>query len=158
MNDECTLCRGRDGDPELGRVQVWEDDLWRLSTSPGPGEVTAGFSYLEPKRHIPHITDLDGPEAATFGPVIARCSRALQEATGCELVFVYVFGGGIPHLHVHLAPHVAGDALSEAVIRGEVDEVPLPSGARQLVSRDFAPLPEEETRRVVDEVRRLLRP
>jgi diadenosine tetraphosphate (Ap4A) HIT family hydrolase len=60
------------------------------------------------KRHIAHITDLDGPEAVTFGPVIARCTNALKEATRCEVVYVYVFGDSIPHLHVHLAPHVAG--------------------------------------------------
>ena len=43
---------GWTGDAELGREQVWEDALWRLTTSVGPGDVTPGFSYLEPKRHI----------------------------------------------------------------------------------------------------------
>ncbi|HCO03024.1 MAG TPA: hypothetical protein DIT48_06635, partial [Actinobacteria bacterium] len=84
------LCRVPASDPELSRVQVWEDGLWRLSVSI-ESEVL-GFSYLEPMRHIPHITDLDGDEAATFGPVIAKCTSALKEATGAELVYVYVFG------------------------------------------------------------------
>lgn len=154
--DDCALCAGRDGDPGMGREQVWEDDLWRLSTSIGPGEVTLGFSYLEPKRHIPHITDLDGPEAASFGSVLARCTSALKAATGCELVFVYVFGGGIPHLHLHLAPHVEGDALCEAIIRGEVEEQPLPSGATAIFSKDFPSLPDEEVRAVADRLRTLL--
>jgi diadenosine tetraphosphate (Ap4A) HIT family hydrolase len=154
--DDCALCLGVAGDAGMDREQVWEDELWRLSTSVGPGDVTLGFSYLEPKRHIPHITDLDGAEAATFGAVIARCTSALKEATGCELVYVYVFGGGIPHLHLHLAPHHDGDALCEAIIRGEVEERPLPSGATSIISKDFPSLPEADSRAVADRVRALL--
>ncbi|MFN8475859.1 MAG: HIT family protein [Anaerolineae bacterium] len=150
----CLICRGAAGDPELGRIQVWEDDLWRLTVSL-ESEVP-GFAYLEPKRHIPHITDLDGDEARTFGGVLARVSRALRDETGAELVYVYVFGGGIPHLHVHLAPHRAGDALNENMIRGEIVAEKLDSGAVRYVSRDFPPLPEAELRAVADRVRHRL--
>ena len=76
--DGCPMCAGPGADPGFFREQVWENDLWRLTTSTGPGDPTLGFSYLEPKRHIPHLTDLDGEEAATFGPVLARCARALN--------------------------------------------------------------------------------
>jgi len=136
---ECALCRGPDGDPELDRVQVWEDKYWRLTTARG-GEV-AGFSFLEPKRHVPHITDMDGDEARTFGGVIARTTKAIQTATGCEVVYIYVFGDGIPHLHLHLAPHRHGDPLNDHMIRGELFETPLPSGATMIASRDFPQLP-----------------
>lgn len=154
--EDCALCRGTAGDPELSRVEVWADDLWRLSTSVGPGDPTAGFSYLEPRRHIPHIEDLSGDEAATFGPVVARCCAALKQATEAELVYVYVFGGGIPHLHLHLAPHLAGDALNDTLLRGELEEQPLPSGAVSYISKDFPPLPDEHLREVAERVRRLL--
>jgi diadenosine tetraphosphate (Ap4A) HIT family hydrolase len=53
----CVLCRGIAGDAELLRIQVWEDSLWRVTMSL-EAEIL-GFAYLEPKRHIPHITDLD---------------------------------------------------------------------------------------------------
>jgi diadenosine tetraphosphate (Ap4A) HIT family hydrolase len=151
---DCALCRGRRADPELFRVQVWEDALWRLTVTT-EGEVL-GLSYLEPKRHIPYVTDLDGDEARTFGPVLARAARALRDAADAELVYVYVFGGGIPHLHVHLAPHRAGDALSERFIRGEVTERRLPSGATVLASRDFPPLPPVRHARVRASLRRAL--
>ena len=62
---DCILCRGAAGDADLQRLQVWEDAHWRLTVSL-EAEV-AGFSYLEPRRHISHITDLDGEEARTFG-------------------------------------------------------------------------------------------
>jgi diadenosine tetraphosphate (Ap4A) HIT family hydrolase len=151
---DCTLCRGTDGDAELTRVEVWRDDLWRLTMSL-ESEV-AGFAYLEPHRHIPHITDLAGREAASLGTVLARTTAALQAATDAELVYIYVFGGGIPHLHLHLAPHRAGDALNTQLIRGEVVEERLPSGAGRITSKEFPPLPEAELRAAANRVREML--
>src|SRR5919202_3901742 len=142
--ENCILCRGAEADKELGVVQVWEDSYWRLTTSL-EAEVL-GFSYLEPKRHIPYITELDGEEARTFGEVLAQLTTALREETGAELVYVYVFGGGVAHLHVHLAPHRTGDALNTQIIRGELSEEKLESGVTRYVSKDFPPLPEEEQR------------
>ncbi len=152
----CALCDVPAADAELRRVEVWRDSLWRLTTSIGPGDPTPGFSYLEPLRHIRYVQELDGREAATFGPVLARCAAALKQATTAELVYVYIFGGGIPHLHVHLAPHVAGDALNESMLRGELEERPLPSGAVAFVSKDFPEVPEEELASVASRVRELL--
>jgi diadenosine tetraphosphate (Ap4A) HIT family hydrolase len=151
---ECVICRGVTGDAELQRIQVWEDSLWRLTVSLD-AEILA-FSYLEPKRHIPHITDLDGDEAQTFGEVLARVSRVLQEETGAELVYVYIFGGGVPHLHVHLAPHRSGDGLNTQIIRGEFTEEKLESGAVRYVSKEFPPLPQEEQRVVANRIQRRL--
>ena len=127
IEPDCLLCRGPAGDPELDRMQVWEDELWRLTVSLD-AEVP-GFAYLEPKRHIPHLTDLHGDEARTFGTVLRRVTLVLKEVTNAELVFAYVFGGGIPHLHVHLAPHREGDALNTQIVRGEVVEEKVEGGA-----------------------------
>jgi diadenosine tetraphosphate (Ap4A) HIT family hydrolase len=150
----CAICAGPAGDAELGRVEVWRDRLWRLSMS--TESYALGFSYLEPVRHVPHIEDLDGDEATTFGPVIARVSRALKEATDAERVWIYVFGGGIPHLHLHMAPHRTGDALNAAIIRGEMDEEKLPSGATRMTSREFAELPAEQILATIERTRALL--
>jgi diadenosine tetraphosphate (Ap4A) HIT family hydrolase len=144
-------------DAGMGRVQVWEDSFWRLTTSIGPGDPTPGFSYLEPKRHIPSIAELDGGEAATFGVTIARCARVLKQATGAPAVYVFVFGAHISHLHVHLAPHRPGDALNDAVLKGEFVEEPLPHGGYALVSKDYPAIPPEQLRAIADRVRHLLR-
>ena len=153
---ECPMCAGTREDPGFFREQVWEDDRWRLTTSTGPGDPTPGFSYLEPKRHIPHITDLDGEEAVSFGPVLARCAAALKAATDSELVYLYVFGDGIAHLHVHLAPHRRGDALVGVPVQGELEERTLDNGATAVVSLDYPPIPIEQLRAVIDRVRALL--
>ncbi len=151
---DCLLCRGADGDPELDRVEVWRDAHWRLSLSRRGS--TLGFAYLEPIRHIPYLADLDRPEAETFGPAVARASAALRQATGARLVHAYVFGGGIPHLHVHLAPNVPEGVLNTALITGEVEEHKLPSGATEIVSKEHPDLPEAEVAAVIERVRELL--
>ena len=107
---ECDICRGEAFDAEFGRTLVWQDDLWRLSTS-----VVApilGFSYLEPRRHIPYISDLDGPEAATFGSTLARVTSLLKTLADADIVFALMFGDHRPHLHVNLVPHRVGDAVT----------------------------------------------
>ena len=115
-------------DDVLMRTEVWSDDLWRLTVA-DVSEV-AGFSYLEPRRHISDITELDGEEAATFGATIAKTSAAIKAATGADLVYAYIFGDGVPHLHVHLAPHrELGSPLVGEMIKGAKHEVTLASGA-----------------------------
>ncbi len=107
--EECMLCRPEIADVVFTRVRLWEDQYWRLSAVL-QGAIP-GFAHLETRRHIPFITDLDGPEAATLGPVLARATRVLREAAGAELTYVYVFGERTPHLHFNLAPHRDGDGL-----------------------------------------------
>jgi diadenosine tetraphosphate (Ap4A) HIT family hydrolase len=150
----CLLCRGAEADAQMHCVQVWEDARWRVTTSLD-AEVR-GFSYLMPKRHVPFVTELDGEEASTFGPVLARVTRALKEAARAELVYVYVFGGGIPHLHLHLAPHLEGDALSDRMVRGELVEQRLPSGLTMITSAEFPPLPEPDLVETAERIRDLL--
>jgi diadenosine tetraphosphate (Ap4A) HIT family hydrolase len=134
---------------------VWSDAEWRL-TMALRSEV-AGFSYLEPRRHVPHIEDLNGAEAASFGRALALAASALKEQTQADQVYVYVFGGGIAHLHVHLAPHRPNDALSDQMIRGEFIERPLPGGATEFLSKDFPLVDEQQLRGLADRVSQQLR-
>jgi diadenosine tetraphosphate (Ap4A) HIT family hydrolase len=132
----CDICRGEAFDAEFGRVQVWRDELWRLSTS-----VIApilGFSYLEPIRHIPFITDLDGPEGASFGPTLAAVTSLLKELTEADIVYALIFGDHVPHLHVNLVPHRAGDAVT---------------GGAGLLNPDAPALPTTEHEAFVDRLR-----
>jgi diadenosine tetraphosphate (Ap4A) HIT family hydrolase len=108
-NDGCLLCHVSDADAYFRRRRVWEDDQWRLSIVLHGAVV--GFGHLEPHRHIPFITDLDGPEAATLGAVLARVTAVMRTATAADNIYVFVFGDRVPHLHFNLAPHRSGDAL-----------------------------------------------
>ena len=95
---------------------------------------------------------MTGEEARTLGPTIARVTSALKEATGAELIYVYVFGGGVPHLHLHLAPHREGDALNSAVLRGELIAEKQPNGTTIVRSVDFPPRPAGELRAAADAI------
>jgi diadenosine tetraphosphate (Ap4A) HIT family hydrolase len=151
---DCALCRREDGDGELDRVEVWRDEHWRLTMS--LSTPIRAFAYLEPIRHIPYLADLDGPEAVTFGPAVARASAVLREASGAPLVYAYVFGGGIPHLHVHLAASLPGGVLNTAIIAGEIQQRKLPSGATEITSLDHPDLPEGEVAEVIERTRELM--
>jgi diadenosine tetraphosphate (Ap4A) HIT family hydrolase len=141
-SDDCVLCAGKGMDDALMRTEVWSDDLWRLTTA--RYTEVAGFSYLEPRRHIADITEMDGAEAASFGPTIAAASKAIRDSTGADLIYVYVFGDGVPHLHVHLAPHrTLGSPLVSEMIKGARHKTMLPSGVEVWVS-DRYPLVDPE--------------
>lgn len=152
IKSDCPMCAGPARDEELERVEVWRDAHWRLTVA--ISSEVAGFAYLEPLRHIPYVTDLDGAEAASFGAAIARCTRILREVTGADVVYAYIFGDGVPHLHVHLAPHRAGDALNDQMIRGEIVEEKLPSGITRFTSTEFPPLPRAQLEAIAERVRR----
>ena len=108
-SDECILCLPELADAQFMRSRIWEDEHWRLSAIlQGP---IAGFAHLEPRRHIPYITDLDGVEAATLGPVLSKATRTLRAAANADKTYVYIFGDHTSHLHFNLAPHRLGDAL-----------------------------------------------
>jgi hypothetical protein len=96
---DCQLCRGIDADEELSRVQIWDDDQWRLTTSLSSGP---GRTYLEPKRHVPQLGDLDEAEAVSFGTVLAYLTRTLAEETGAERVAVEL-PAEPPHLRIQLS-------------------------------------------------------
>jgi len=106
----CLLCSPAEAAEVFHRRIVWENQLWRLALVE-EGSPVPGFGHLEPKRHIPFITDLDGEEAMTLGPVLAHITSVLKHVTDSELVYVYVFGERVPHLHFNLAPHRDDDAL-----------------------------------------------
>ncbi|MDA2978865.1 MAG: hypothetical protein O3B42_03760 [Actinomycetota bacterium] len=155
--DDCALCAGTAMDDALMRTEVWSDDLWRL-TAASVTEV-AGFSYLEPRRHIADITELDGAEADSFGKAIAAASAAIKEATGAELVYVYIFGDNVPHLHVHLAPHRSvGSPLVTEMIKGARHRVLLPDGTEVWASDRYPLATPDITQAAVEGIRNRLNP
>jgi len=157
QDPDCPLCAGQDMDDALMRTEVWSDDLWRLSTV-RVGEV-AGFSYLEPRRHIRDITELDGEEAATFGAAIAMASGAIKAATGADLVYAYIYGDAVPHLHVHLAPHRHdGSPLINDMIKGARHKVILPTGEEVWASDRYPLQPRDIMDAAISDITTTLNP
>ena len=155
--DDCALCAGSPMDHALMRTEVWSDNLWRLTAS--EASEVAGFSYLEPRRHVADITELGGDEASTLGPTIAKTTKAIKEATGAELVYVYVFGDGVPHLHIHLAPHRSiGSPLVSEMIKGAKHITHLASGEEVWVSDRYPLVDSDIMQAAIEGIRKRLNP
>lgn len=119
----CKICNGS-ADTEFKRIEVWSNKNWRLTAS--TYKSVKGLCYLEPKRHIRYITELDGEESIEFGSVLSNITNAIKEIFQAHLVYVYIYGGHIPHLHVHLAPHTENDIFYDNIVKDD-----------GLVSNDF---------------------
>ncbi|MDG6969399.1 MAG: hypothetical protein JRN05_03390 [Nitrososphaerota archaeon] len=130
MGSDCSICTGK-ADQDFRRIEVWSNERWRLTMS--TYRMVRGFCYLEPIKHVPQVADLEGKEAEEFGPVISRTARAIKAATGAKLVYVYIFGDHIPHLHVHLAPHADGDVFVDDVIKAGVKPDERTMGQEELI-------------------------
>jgi hypothetical protein len=68
-------------------------------------------------------------------------------------VYAYVFGGGIAHIHVHLAPNAPDGVLNTELISGRVEHRKLPNGATEMTSLDHPELPVHEVAAVIQRVR-----
>lgn len=133
----CLLCDWPAADREFDRVEVVGSPV---AGDDQPRRVL-GLPDLEPRRHIPHFTDLDSEEAATLGARLAWVTGVLREATAADLVYVNVFGERVAHLHFNLAPHRAGDALQ---------------GGRAMIAPDASPVPRPELQDVSERLRQAL--
>ncbi len=116
FDENCRICNGT-ADKEFKRVEVWSNNHWRLTMT--TYKSVKGLCYLEPKRHIRYITELDGEESLTFGSIVSKCSKIIKDIFQAQLVYVYIYGGHIPHLHVHLAPHTEDDIFFDDVVKNE---------------------------------------
>jgi histidine triad (HIT) family protein len=98
------------GDTAPGGVLFQDELVYAGHAYPRVGPVWAYRGYLvaEPRRHAAGLGDLTDPEAVALGLLVNRLARALKKTAGAEHVYGFVFGDGLDHLHVVLAPRYAG--------------------------------------------------
>jgi histidine triad (HIT) family protein len=70
----------------------------------GQGSAYRGWLVVEPKRHVPGLGELRDDEASALGLLSNQLARVLKQAMNASHVYAFVYGDGVPHLHVHLAP------------------------------------------------------
>lgn len=90
---------------------LFEDELVYAGHAYPPAEPVLayrGYLVAEPRRHVAGLGDLTDPEAAALGLLVNRLAGALKEVAKAEHVYSFVFGDGLAHLHVVLAPRYAG--------------------------------------------------
>ena len=104
----CVTCRLTRGElPSPGGV-IYQDDLWQLQHDIEPIALV-GWLILKPLRHVEAFADLTPEEAAAFGPLTRRITRAMTEVLHPAKIYLslYAEAAGFAHLHVHLIPRYA---------------------------------------------------
>jgi diadenosine tetraphosphate (Ap4A) HIT family hydrolase len=113
---ECRSCRAIAGEIALTDSPRLElDEFWRAEHC-HPVAI-AGWLVLVLRRHARALHELTAAEAAALGHWLPALTRALHEATDCELEYVMQFAeaDGFQHVHFHL---IARTAEWPAVYKG----------------------------------------
>jgi diadenosine tetraphosphate (Ap4A) HIT family hydrolase len=97
-------------DPQLQRDTIAVGDL-TLSRVLAMNDADYPWLILVPRRvGVSEIIDL-GAEETQLMVEIARASRALKDATGCDKLNVAAIGNVVPQLHVHIVARRKDDPL-----------------------------------------------
>jgi diadenosine tetraphosphate (Ap4A) HIT family hydrolase len=101
---DCPICAKHRGEGPLVGPIVWEDEHCLVFHAPLGGQDTVflGYLFLETRRHVPYLADLDDAEAAAIGRVASRLARGLRTELRADFVFSAIVGTGVAHFHQHL--------------------------------------------------------
>jgi diadenosine tetraphosphate (Ap4A) HIT family hydrolase len=107
-NPTCGTCRANRGELQAPGGVVYQDALWRAEHAIEPIPMV-GWLVLKPLRHVESFADLTTEEAASFGPIAHRLSRAITAELGATKVYLSLYAEAehFPHVHVHLIPRFA---------------------------------------------------
>jgi diadenosine tetraphosphate (Ap4A) HIT family hydrolase len=109
-SSSCLICSKHDQGAAAEGGVLYEDDLvyvGHIHTLRAP-TAYRGWCVVEPKRHLAELGDLTVDEAEAVGRLLRSVARVQQQVLSAEHVYAFVFGDGVPHLHVHLAPRYPG--------------------------------------------------
>jgi diadenosine tetraphosphate (Ap4A) HIT family hydrolase len=115
MNSECFVFRKHQGLENIPGGAIFENERIYISHAQLWGNETKhylGHIFVEPKRHVPQLSDLTKAESETIGYYISMLARALKKVLRVAHVYSFVIGDHIPHVHVHVIGRYPG-ALRE---------------------------------------------
>ncbi len=120
---------------------VYRDADWACEVA--EGYEVPGWHVLRVRRHAEGWPALTPSEAAGFGVVAQRVTRAIQAATGAPTVYFLSFGENYAHLHflliarpADLPPELRGAAI--LTLRAEHRERPAALASAATVRRALA--------------------
>lgn len=108
---DCLVCRKHRGELAPPGGAIYEDGLIYVSHAGLFGdekEHFLGHVFVESRRHVAGLADLTDEEAQAIGRYTSRVARALMETLDMEHVYSFVFGDGVPHVHVHVIGRYPG--------------------------------------------------
>lgn len=100
----CSVCLSAEPVSPLSSYLTWPFLLVRrmvYHVDPAP---LVGWLMFHSQRHLHSPASMSASERTSFGPTLGHVMELLQEATGCERIYLTAFGESFPHLHAHLIP------------------------------------------------------
>jgi diadenosine tetraphosphate (Ap4A) HIT family hydrolase len=101
----CLACDLAEGRRDLPGGTIHETRQWRVEHTVGP--LGVGTLIVKPKRHIVHVADLTGEEAAELGPLLHLAADVVTSLESPEQVYVTLWShaGAVPgHIHCVVQP------------------------------------------------------
>jgi ATP adenylyltransferase len=100
----CLICAKHRGDGPLVGPRVWEDEHVVVSHRPTSQDGTAvlGYLFVETRRHVPFLDELNEAEATAVALAAWRAAKALRAELGAAHVFSAIVGRAVAHVHQHV--------------------------------------------------------
>ncbi len=114
LNPNCPFCAIVAGD-EPAEV-VARTDQWVAFYPSEPA--TLGHTLVVPTNHVPDVWELRAIESVDLAAGVLKIAHVIREALDPEGLNIVQSNGRVAtqtigHLHVHLVPRMAGDAMGE---------------------------------------------
>jgi len=94
----CIFCKIVKG--ELPAYKIYEDEQFLAFLDINP--ITKGHTLVIPKKHYTWVWDVK--EIGEYIKVCQKIAKHFQKVTSEEMVMSFIFGEGVPHAHIRLAP------------------------------------------------------
>jgi histidine triad (HIT) family protein len=104
---ECPICEKHRGEGSLMGEVPYEDEHVLVSHAPtGIVDGYLGYLFVDAKRHVRALAELEDDEACALALVVTRLAKALEKE-GAEHVYAFTFNH-VPHHHVHVVARHPG--------------------------------------------------
>lgn len=97
--DNCPICAKHRGQGDLVGPVIFADELIMITHRAGG---SLGYAFIETRRHVAYVDELNNEEAAAIGVARSRLALALVAELPVEHVHAMVAGTGVAHFHEHV--------------------------------------------------------
>ena len=98
---QCSICTKV---AEIGEQALYRDAEWVAM----PSGDKPGWVMLAAREHVEWTWGMNGAQASSFGPAVARISEKIRAATDASKVYLIGLGEAAIHCHFLLIPRVEG--------------------------------------------------
>ena len=107
--EKCFICEKHKGNYYASKFHVTSSPLVSIyHMFPQDEKVYLGHTFIETIRHVTGLDKMSIEEASEIGKCQIILRRVFKKYFEAEHVYSFVFGDGVPHLHLHIIPRYIG--------------------------------------------------